>query len=153
VTGAGAGGAREEQRWRLRNDPAPPDAVTVVRGGPDSVEKLRGHARRTSRAWCLDGLPLYGVSVFCALDDVGPASLLGLLSARLMTYRVVHLTTVAALTGAGFSLLATGRRPHYTVALHSDRDDDLRRLLDRLGAPQDNQYHRVRDARPEGTGP
>lgn len=153
MTEGGAGGAREEQRGRLRPEPSPSDTVTVVRGGPDSIEKLRSHARRTNRAWCLDGVPLYGVSVFCALDDVGPASLHGLLSVRLMTYRVVHLTTVAALTEAGFSLLATGRRPHYTVALDSDSEEDLGRLLDRLGAPQHNQYHRLSDARPEGTRP
>ena len=152
MTVGGAGGAREEQRGRLRHDPAPADAVTVVRGGPDSIEKLRSHARRTNRAWCLDGVPLYGVSVFCALDEVGPASLQGLLSARLTTYRVVHLTTVAALAGAGFSLLPTGRRPHYTVALGSDGEDDLGRLLDRLGSSQDNRYHQVRAERPEGPG-
>ena len=153
MTVESAGGAREELRSRLRHEPVPPDTATVVRGGPDGIEKLRSHARRTNRAWCLDGVPLYGVSVFCVIDDVGPASLEGLLSARLMTYRVVHLTTVATLAAAGFWLLATGRRPHYTVALDSDGDDDLARLLDCLGPPRDNRYHRVGHQGFEGRRP
>jgi hypothetical protein len=143
VTAGTGGGEREEQRERARLDPAPEHTVTVVRGGPDTVDKVRTHARRTNRAWCLDGVPLFGVSVFCALDNVGPASLEGLLSARLTTYRVVHLTTAGTLAEAGFSLLATGRRPHYTVVLGSDEDEELSRLLDCLGPANDNQYHRV----------
>ncbi len=123
-----------------------------MRGGPDRVDKLRIHARRTHRAWCLDGVPLFGVSVFCALDDLGPGSLQGLLSGRLLTYRVVHLTTVGTLTAAGFSLLATGRRPHYTVVLGSDHDEALDRLLDCLGPGKDNRYHPVGRKDPEGTG-
>jgi len=146
-------GDREEQRDRERQEPAPAQAVTVVRGGPDSVDKLRVHVRRTNRAWCLDGVPLFGVSVFCALDDIGPASVNGLLSARLVTYRVVHLATVGTLAAAGFSLIATGRRPHFTVVLRSDDDEEIGRLLHCLGPARDNRYHRGGGKHPEGTGP
>jgi len=142
---------REEQRDTIRHEPAPADSITIVRGGPDSVDKLRTHARRTNRAWCLDGVPLFGISVFCAVDDVGGASLGGLLAARLTTYRVVHLATVGVLVAAGFSLLPTGRRPHYTVVLGSDDNRELGRLLECLGPPRDNRYHRVGRKDPEGT--
>lgn len=47
------------------------DDTTVVRGGPDSVAKLARHAVRTHRAFQLDGEPVWGVSVFLALDGAG----------------------------------------------------------------------------------
>lgn len=66
---------QEDLRSRVRDEASPSDAVVVLRGGPDTLEKLAGHARRTNAAYCLDGEPVWGVSVFAALDDVGPASL------------------------------------------------------------------------------
>jgi len=59
---------RIEQRTRLRGEPPPASATLLVRGGPDSAEKLRRHAERTARAWALDGRPLFGISVFAVLD-------------------------------------------------------------------------------------
>ncbi len=97
---------REELRPRLRTEPSPADTVVVVRGGPAKARQLTTHAERTHKAFQLDGVPLWGVSVFAALDDIGPASLDGLLQ-RLWSYRVVHLPTVASqvrcksVTGAG----------------------------------------------------
>ena len=105
---------RIEQRAQLRHESAPDDAVVVVRGGPDAVAKLRRHAERTARAWTLDGDALEGISVFAALDEAGSASLDGLLAA-MRSYRVVHLCRVGALREAGFVLLATATRPHFTV--------------------------------------
>ena len=64
---------RIEQRPLLRPERVPDDAVIVVRGGPNSIARLTQHALRTARFWDLDGEPLFGVSVLCALDDVGPA--------------------------------------------------------------------------------
>jgi hypothetical protein len=46
----------------------PEDATIVVRGGSDTLDKLRRHAERTARAWSLDGQPLFGISVFAVLD-------------------------------------------------------------------------------------
>jgi hypothetical protein len=142
---------RDDQQPKLRDERPPPDGVQVVRGGPDTVEKLRRHVRRTQRAWCLSGVPLYGISIFCVLDDIGPASLRGILGSRLVTYRRVHLTTVGALREGGFLLLATGRRPHFTTALASDEDRYLNRLLACLGPPQDNREHLAALRGPRGS--
>lgn len=61
-------GGRIEQRPHLRDETPPADATVVVRGGPDTVDKIRVHALRTARAWSLDGEPLVGISVFAVLD-------------------------------------------------------------------------------------
>ncbi len=61
-------GGRIEQRLRLRAEPPLPEAAVLVRGGPDTPDKLARHARRTARAWSLDGQPLLGISVFAVLD-------------------------------------------------------------------------------------
>jgi hypothetical protein len=78
--------------------------------------------------------------VFCALDDVGPASLDALLR-RFASYRVVHLPTAGQLAGLGFDLLPSFRRPHFTVRLESHGDEDVQRLLDGLGPARPNPYH------------
>jgi hypothetical protein len=85
--------------------------VVVVRGGPDSAAKIESHAARTARAYVLDGQPAFGVSVFAALDDIGPASLDRLLGGKLSTYRVVHLVTAGSVVDAGFLLLPTFAPP------------------------------------------
>ncbi len=101
---------RIEQRPRLRADSLPAAATVVVRGGPDTVDKLRKHALRTARAWTLDGVPLLGISVFAVLDE----PLDRLLQRRFASFRTIYLPTVAQLTEAGFELLPTGLRPHLT---------------------------------------
>jgi hypothetical protein len=131
----------DELRPHIRDERPPADAVVVLRGGPDTLEKLAGHARRTNSAYCLDGEPVWGVSVFAALDDVGPASLEALLTRRLVSYRLIHTPTVGTLAEAGFELLSTFRRPHFTLLLSSDAELDLRRLLNALGSPRVNPYH------------
>lgn len=89
----------------------------------------------------LDGQSVYGISVFCALDDIAPASLDGLLRTRLTTYRWVHTPTVQQLAEAGFTLLATFGRPHYTLVLGSIANDELEKLEVALGSPSENPYH------------
>jgi hypothetical protein len=54
-------GGRIEQRLRLRAEPLLSEAAVLVRGGPDTQDKLARHARRTARAWSLDGQPLLGI--------------------------------------------------------------------------------------------
>ena len=103
-----------EQSGRLRNESPPDDAVVVVRGGPDTAEKIARHAARTAMVWTFEGSPIEGISVLLALDESGRYSLESLL-ASMPTYRVVHLTTVGQLRAHGFELLATGRRPHFTL--------------------------------------
>jgi hypothetical protein len=103
-------GGRIEQRLRLRAEPPLSEAAVLVRGGPDTQDKLARHARRTARAWSLDGQPLLGISVFAVLD----IPLDELLSARFATYRMIHMPTAARLRDRGFELLPTGVAP----ALH-----------------------------------
>lgn len=131
--------ARIEQRPLLRSEVPPADTVVVVRGGPDTVDKLRRHAERTASAWQLDGESLFGVSVYCALDEVGPASLDSIL-AEMHSYRIVHLSTFGVVTEGGFELLATAARPHFTVRLSRTDEDDLRRLLALFGEPRENAH-------------
>ena len=131
----------EELRPYLRHERAPDDTTIVVRGGPDTLAKLAVHVCRTHDAYVLDGEPLWGISVYCALDDVGPASLDGLLR-RFASYRVVHLPRTGQLRRAGFALLPSFGRPHYTIRLDGDDPVGLARLLDAFGPTQANKYHR-----------
>lgn len=80
---------REELRPHVRPEPITGDELLVVRGGPDTAAKVAAHARRMHRAYVLDGEPLFGLSVFAALDDIGAASLDGILSGRMATYHHV----------------------------------------------------------------
>jgi hypothetical protein len=97
-------GGRIEQRLGLRAEPPLLEAAVLVRGGPDTQDKLARHARRTARAWSLDGQPLLGISVFGVLD-IPPDELL---SARFATYRVIRMPAAARLRDRGFELLPTG---------------------------------------------
>ena len=138
---------RIEQRTRLRNEQPPADATLLVRGGPDTVDKLRRHAERTARAWALDGRPLHGISVFAVLD----MPLDDLLRRRFTSFRTVYLPTAGRLAECQFELLPTGQRPHFTVRLQRADDSELDRLLAALGAAQPNpQYARGMIWREEG---
>jgi len=78
-------GGRIEQRVLLRSELPLAETTLVVRGGRDTVDKLRGHARRTERAWSLDGVPLLGISVFAERGS----SLEDLLRRRFATFRTI----------------------------------------------------------------
>ncbi len=97
-------GERIEQRTRLRKEQAPGAATLLVRGGPDTVGKLRRHAERTARAWALDSRPLFGISVFAILD----MPLDDLLRRRFTSFRAVHMPTVGRLAEGQFELLPPG---------------------------------------------
>jgi hypothetical protein len=87
-----------------------------------------------------------GISVFCALDDIGPASLDGILAGKLSTYRVVHLVPAGRVLDAGLDLLPTFGRPHMTLLLASlDDVDALLRLLD--PAQENSRYGGTRRRR------
>ena len=113
----------------------PNDAVLLVRGGRDSIEKLRRHAERPARRWLLDGVPLTGISVFAALDGNVEELL-----ARFSSYRFVYTPTVAVVR-EHFALLATGARPPFTIKLPDTTDAVLHRLLSVLGEKRHNEYH------------
>jgi hypothetical protein len=133
-------GDRIEQRALLRDEQPPTGATIVVRGGCDDRAKLRRHVERTARAWSLDGRPLLGISVFAVLD----MPLEELLRQRFANFRSIYLMTVAGLAGHGFELLATGRRPHFTIRLLHASDDELDRLLAALGDAQLNPEYAMR---------
>lgn len=131
----------DELRPHIRCDAPPDDTTVVVRGGPNTADKLARHAVRTNRAYQLDGQPFWGVSVFLALDESGEASLDGLLNGRLRTYRVVH--TPKLEQGAGCRL--RGAADLSPAALHVGparrRADDVRQLLSALGPDVPNPYY------------
>lgn len=132
----------EELRTHVRVDPPRADDVIVIRGGPDTAEKVRGHARRLHTVYVLDGLPVFGVSVVAALDDLGPASLDRLLADRMSSFRLVHLPRVGTVVEAGFGLLPTFGRPHFTALFESDEPPIIERFLSALGPAQPNPYYR-----------
>ncbi len=113
------------------------DAVVVVRGGSDTIDKLCRHALRTARAWALDNTPLFGISVFAVVDRPLDA----LLRDRFTTFRRVHLTSVGTLRGTGFDLPPTGLTPHFTVWMDGIEQDELQRLLAVLGPARDNNQY------------
>ena len=77
--------------------------------------------------------------MFAALDDIGTASLDGILAGKLSTYRVVHLITAGDLQTAGFTLLSTFWRPHMTLLLKTV--DHVEPLLDLLGPARPNPHY------------
>jgi hypothetical protein len=142
-------GERIEQRPRLRDEHPPDDSVVVVRGGPDTAGKIAKHAARTARAWTLDGDPLVGISVFCALDPAGEACIDGILS-TMRSYRIVHLARVGNLRAADYELLATATRPHYTLRSAGGGILVPDELLVVLGDPQPNPFYPRGLERPGG---
>jgi hypothetical protein len=140
-------GARIEQRALLRSEQTPADTTLVVRGGRDTVDKPRGHAGRTARAWSLDGLPLLGISVFAVLG----MPLEVLLRRRFARFRAIYLPAAGELSEHGFELLATAQRPHFTVRLERADDRELGKLLVALGPARPNPQYAKSDVwREEG---
>ncbi len=107
----------EDLRDRVRSEVLPASAAVVIRGGPDTLSLLAAHARRLNRLYVLDGVPVFGVSVFVARGELGPASERSILTGKLRSYPTVYRTTVSRLSEAGFVLIATFADPHYTVVL------------------------------------
>jgi hypothetical protein len=92
--------------------------------------------------YCLDGAALFGISVFGAIGQTGPGSIDDLLAGRLSSYEWVHLPTAEALRSAGFALLPTFSRPHFTIRLTNDGDAEIAQLLAALGPVEENPYNR-----------
>ncbi len=119
----------------------------MVRGGRDTVAKLRGHAEQTARAWSLDGQPLLGISVFAVLGiplEVLPRR-------RFASFRTIYLPAAGERGKHGFELLATAQRPHFTVRMKRADERELEKLLAALGPARPNpQYARTDVWRVEG---
>lgn len=138
--------ALPDLRDHVRDEPAPRTATIVLRGGPNTAAKVRLHAERLRRAYCLDGGEMAGISVFCALDDVGPASFEAILAQKLGSYRVIRRVTAGELIDAAFELLPTFQRPHFTLLLPDL--DRVEELLDLLGPERPNPRYGQRQRPP-----
>src|SRR5258707_11421395 len=103
IASLGMSGGRIEQLALLRAEQPAAETTLVVRGGRDTVDKLRGQAVRTARAWLLDGQPLLGISVFVVLG----MPLEVRLRRRFSSCRTIYLPTAGELGKDGFELLAT----------------------------------------------
>jgi len=140
-------GGRVKQSALLRSEQPPADTTLVVRGGRDTVDKLRGHAERPARAWSLDGQPLLGISVFAVLGiplEVLPRR-------RFASFRTIYLPAAGERGKHGFELLATAQRPHFTVRMKRADERELEKLLAALGPARPNpQYARTDVWRVEG---
>jgi hypothetical protein len=86
----------------------------------------------------LDGRPLFGIEAFAATE---PSAVPLLLSGQLVTYSYTHQRLVGQPMDAGFSLLPSFERPHYTVRLDDDETDEIDRLVQALGTAHRNPYH------------
>jgi hypothetical protein len=74
-----------------------------------------------------------------------------LLRSRFASFRTIYLPTAGELSGHGFEILATARRPHFTVRLERADDAELGKLLAALGPVRPNsQYARTDVWREEG---
>ena len=93
----------------LRPDGPPNDTTVVLRAGVMSGENLRRTASRTFAVYAI-----YGISVEGVIDrTIQEACSIG----RISSYRHVRLSTFGRLREAGFALLATFDRPHFTLVL------------------------------------
>jgi hypothetical protein len=112
----------------------------VLRGGPSSVDRLRSQAHHTHDADALDGEPLWGVSVFGALDDVGPASLRRCFDGS----RPTAWFTCRPLAGSSVSGSTCCRRFSARISPFASRATATRTfsgLLDGRGPARPNPYH------------
>ena len=81
---------------------------------------------------------MWAISVLVALDEVGAGSTNSLLRSKLWTYDVVYRSKVSQLLTAGFGLLPTFTRPHYSVVL--PELSAIPALLEALGELVQNPY-------------
>jgi predicted TIM-barrel enzyme len=117
----------------LRGEEPPADAVVVVRGGMNGLDPATV-TRTATRS--LEAMGFLGVSVFLALDQT-VGELCGSLD-ELARYRQVRISTVAAVRGAGFALLATGDHPHFDIVLPDLDAATLARLDAAFAPPEPN---------------
>lgn len=117
----------------LRGGEPPDDAGVVVRGGEHGFHEdvLRRTAQRT-----FEDYGFYGVSVFVALD--GAVERLCVEVDEVRRYGQIRLSTVGRLRRAGFTLLSTGRTPHFDIALPDASGPMLRQLRVAFDPPTPN---------------
>jgi len=107
------------------------------------MDKMAHHAAKTAKLWSYEGSPLEGISVLLALGVPSDQSLDAVLGS-MSTYRVVHLVSVGQLRSHGFDLLATGRRPHFTLRAEGGGTLDIAELIAILGDRHHNPHFELR---------
>ena len=117
----------------LRGEDPPDDTVVVIRGGEHGLDDEVVH-RTAERSF--EEYGFYGVSVFLAVDR--PVDRLCAELDQLRRYGRVRLSTAGDLRRAGFTLLSTGRSPHFDVALPDLAAKTLGRLREVFGPPVPN---------------
>lgn len=104
----------------LRSEQPPDDARLVLRAGVMSSDSVRRAAERT-----FDLCAVHGISVEGVLDTTVQEACR---SERVVGYWKVRLSTFGRVRGAGFALLATFDRPHFTLVLADLSELTLTRL-------------------------
>jgi len=104
----------------LRSEQPPDDAAVVLRGGVLRADAVRRAAERTFQLYAV-----FGISVEGVLDMTVQEACSG---ERVVGYRRVRLSTFGRVRVAGFALLATFDRPHFTLVLPDLSDFTISRL-------------------------
>lgn len=119
----------------LRTEVPPNDAVVVLRAGVMSPGNVRQSAERT-----FDSYAVYGISVEGVLD--GSVLEACRKSHRIAAYRNIRLSTFGRLRSAGFALLASFERPHFTIVLADVSEVTVARLCRCFDGPIPNPGRR-----------
>lgn len=106
--------------FALRSELPPDDTTIVLRAGVMDAANVVRAAERTFALYAL-----YGISVEGVLDTTVQEACRG---ERLVAYRRVRLSTFGRVREAGFALLATFDRPHFTLVLADLSELTLARL-------------------------
>lgn len=114
----------------LRTEQPQDDLTVVIRAGVMAPDALVRAAERTFEVHAIYGISVEGVLDGSVLDACR--------SPRVVTYRQVRLSTFGTIRGAGFALLATFDRPHFTLVLADLSEVTVRRLGRCFGDPIPN---------------
>jgi hypothetical protein len=117
------------------------ELIVLLRGGPDTGEKITRHADRLAQRFTYQGNPARGISLWAARGDLGARAVL---AARLSNYRKYYRVSGPVLAALGV-LLPTFESPHWTVLLQAPEgtrprppDELVSDLLATLGPALDN---------------
>lgn len=102
-------------------EPPPDDVAVVIRAGVMAVADIEHAASQ-----CLDLRGVLAISVEAVLDTAVAEACAN--SPRLSQYRQVRLSSFGRLRGAGFALLPTFARPHFSLVLPDLSELTLARL-------------------------
>lgn len=116
--------------FALRTEEPPPDETVVVRAGQMSTDNVRRSASRF-----FDEHGVYALSVFAALDH--PIDEL-CRDRVLVRYGVIRTSAFGVLRAAGFALLPSLRRPHFSIVLPDLEPATVDRLSACFGGPAPN---------------